>query len=139
MKCRDLTPEQALSLAMDKWNMGLEYRIRKKRNEEGRTRESIEEYGATQPLLKSKGGRSLVHSDFRGYLMGGGWTVYGGDKWQGYWRTVTRKPQPEDYENWMEGWNMFGVQYMIEVNEFLCEPTYNFINWFDDNPLEVKK
>ena len=138
MKCGDLTQEEAVNL----WNSqtALDY-IRKMINERrrivGKTRQEMESYGEKHPLLKYRGGATKIHSDFRGFLGGGGWVIYVGDWGRYYWRD-NKVDLGIKWSEWIMGWNTFGVTHLIDYTDLICEPTYNFINWLKDNPMEVK-
>lgn len=92
-----------------------------------------------------------IKSDFRGFLVGGGWLLYIGDNEQIYTRidTLNEYGSHEEDEygetgewDWFYEWesdsNTFGVPYLIDITHFFCSSSIVFVNWNYINPLEVK-
>ncbi len=141
MNCNDLTAEEAFGL----W--------RQYKNDDGY------EWNWEDQLLKSgilysdsrhwvkvpiiyESDATLIKGSFRGFLYGGGWTIYVGNNYKGYWGRGSTNASNEWSGMWKDdGYNRFTVPRMRDVTKLICGSLsfFPYLNWVDENPWEVKE
>ena len=139
MKCNDLTGEEAVILYENSLP------IKGFREKKLKIMKSWQRFGAVPKFLQMNTQRMKIHSDFRGFLRGTDYIIYVGDNTKIYWRTTNRhkRTHPSNHTIWAEfkegQYNDFDHPYMIDITDLICGKYVEFVNWFNENPLEVKE
>ena len=134
MNCDNLTPSEAVDL----YYSSLPIDFEKRRLEIRRGTFFVKDY-------RSDVSSSYVKGQFRGYLAGSGWVIYIGEETKIYW-SITQFLKRGGYSDWEKfsrtiDWdNSFGAGPIFDITDLICKDAdTQFINWLNENPLEVKR
>ena len=136
MNCNDLTAKEAFELWRQYKNDNVGFW------EEIVIKSGILYSDGKKDPIKYESDASLINGSFRGFLYGGGWTIYIGVNDKYYWGRGSGKHNMEEWSGvWKDdGYNRFYVPLMRDITKLICDSSsfFPYLNW-QENPWEVKE